>query len=264
MAAVLADGRTEIYNAAREPHVQDLVRFLNAMGANIRGAGSDEIVIEGVERLHGTVHEIIPDYLEAGTFAIAAAATGGDVRLERSPPAAELTMVLVKLEQAGADVETDAGVITVRRSPRKRLQPVDLLTWTHPGFPTDLQAQYLALMTQAQGTTVVSEYLFDNRFQHVPELMRMGARISVQGRSAVIHGPTALHGTDVVIPDIRSGAALVIAALCAQGTTELHDAWHVDRGYQDLAGKLRAVGAEIGRAPAGRAPSLRIAPGTYE
>jgi UDP-N-acetylglucosamine 1-carboxyvinyltransferase len=264
MAAVLADGRTDIFNAAREPHVQDLARFLNAMGARIRGAGSDEIIVDGVERLHGAEHTIIPDYLEAGTFAIAATAAGGDVRLEGSPPAGELTTVLVKLEQAGAEIEVTDGTIRVHRPPRSWLHPVDLLTWTHPGFPTDLQAQYLAMMTQAHGTTVVSEYLFDNRFQHVPELMRMGARISVEGRSALIQGPTPLHGTDVVIPDIRSGAALVIAALCAQGTTELHEPWHVDRGYQDLVGKLRGVGAMINRAPSGTVPSLPVTRGTYE
>ena len=246
LAAVLAEGRTEIFNAAREPHVQDLARFLVKMGAQIHGIGTDELVIEGVDRLHGAEHHVIPDYLEAGTYAIAAAATGGDVTLECSPPE-DLRQVLLKLEEAGVQIEVGEGEFRVRRPRRTPLRPVDMGTWVHPGFPTDLQAQYLALMTQARGESVISEYLFENRYQHVPELMRMGARISVHGRTCFVHGPTELHGTDVVVPDIRSGAALVIAALCAKGVTELHHAWHVDRGYQDLAGKLSEIGAHIER-----------------
>jgi len=238
LAAVLAEGRTEIFNAAREPHVQDLARFLVKMGAQIHGIGTDELVIEGVDRLHGTEHHVIPDYLEAGTYAIAAAATGGDVTLECSPPE-DLRQVLLKLEEAGVQIEVGEGAFRVRRPRRTPLRPVDM--------GTDLQAQYLALMPQARGESVISEYLFENRYQHVPELMRMGARISVHGRTCFVHGPTELHGTDVVVPDIRSGAALVIAALCAKGVTELHHAWHVDRGYQDLAGKLSEIGAHIER-----------------
>ena len=246
LAAVLADGRTEIFNAAREPHVQDVSRFLVRMGAQIHGIGTDELVIEGVPRLHGAEHQVIPDYLEAGTYAIAVAAAGGDVVLESSPPE-DLRQVLLKLEEAGAEIEVGTGEFRVRRSRRSPLRAVDMGTWVHPGFPTDLQAQYLALMTQAHGESVISEYLFENRYQHVPELMRMGARIRVQGRTCFVHGPSELHGTDVVVPDIRSGAALVIAALCARGVTELHHAWHVDRGYQDLAGKLSQIGAHIER-----------------
>jgi len=262
LAAATAEGRTEIFNAAREPHVQDLARFLQEMGAQVHGAGTDEIVIEGVERLHGAVHPVVPDYLEAGTYAIAAAATGGDVTLECSPPD-DLTQVLLKLQQAGADIETGDGMIRIHRNRRWHLQPVDLSTWVHPGFPTDLQAQYLALMTQAHGDSIVSEYLFENRFQHVPELLRMGARITVHGRDCYIHGPSRLHGIDVLVPDIRSGAALVIAALCARGVTELHQTWHVDRGYQDLVGKLTTLGARIERRdPAGHGlPSTKE---TYE
>lgn len=246
MAGVLAEGRTEIFNAAREPHVQDLCRFLSSMGASIEGAGTDVIVVEGVERLHGTEHRVVSDYLEAGTYAIAAAATGGDVVIEDGRYE-DLTHVLLKLEQAGAEVEAGADSIRVRRAPEHLLEPVDLVSWVHPAFPTDLQAQYMALMTQARGEAVISEILFENRFQHVPELLRMGARIDVRGRYAVVHGPARLHGTDVVVPDIRSGAALVIAALCARGETELREAWHIDRGYQDLPGKLRQLGATVER-----------------
>jgi UDP-N-acetylglucosamine 1-carboxyvinyltransferase len=246
MAAVLAEGRTEILNAAREPHVQDLARMLNAMGAQVLGAGTDEIVIEGVSALGGAEHSVIPDYLEAGTYAIAVAATGGELQIECSPPG-DLAAVLLKLQQAGVEIEVGEEWFRAARAPERPLAPVDLATWVHPGFPTDLQAQYVALMTQAEGLSVVSEYLYENRFQHVPELTRMGARIEVEGRTAIIRGPTRLHGTEVVVPDIRSGAALVIAALCAPGISQLHHAWHVDRGYQDIVGKLTDVGAAIER-----------------
>jgi UDP-N-acetylglucosamine 1-carboxyvinyltransferase len=244
MAAVLAEGRTQIFNAAREPHVQDLCRCLTAMGARIFGAGTDEIVVEGVRRLRGTEHRVIPDYLEAGTYAMAVAAAGGDVVLEEGP-AHDLPSVLLKLGDAGVDIEAGASQIRVRRDPSTPLRPVDLWTWPHPGFPTDLQPQYVALMTQAHGTAIITEPLYDNRFQHVAELTRMGARITTQGRDAFVRGPSRLHGTDVVVPDIRSGAALVIAALCARGTTEIADAWHIQRGYADLPGKLRALGADV-------------------
>jgi UDP-N-acetylglucosamine 1-carboxyvinyltransferase len=246
LAAVLAEGRTEIFNAAREPHVQDLCRFLQKMGAQIFGVGTDELVVEGVERLRGVEHRVIPDYLEAGTYAIAAVAATGDVTLEDSPPE-DLVQVLLKLEEAGAEIETGEGTIRIRRTKGMPLRPVDMVTWVHPGFPTDLQAQYLAMMTQAGGESVISEYLFESRFQHVPELVRMGARIDVEGRTCFVHGPAELRGTEVTVPDIRSGAALVIAGLCAQGTTDLLNAWHVDRGYQDLVGKLADLGARIQR-----------------
>jgi UDP-N-acetylglucosamine 1-carboxyvinyltransferase len=257
LAAALAEGRTEILQAAREPHVQDLARLLVEMGAEVYGAGTDEIVIEGVERLRGAEHEVIPDYLEAGTYAMAVAATGGDVHLECSPPE-DLVVPLIKLEMAGVHVETAERVIHVRRDRRHPLRPVDLTTWVHPGFPTDLQAQFLALMTQAAGESVISEFIFENRYQHVLELLRMGARITVDGKMAFVQGPSRLHGTDVVVSDIRSGAALVIAALCATGTTELRSAWHVDRGYQDMVGKLRDLGADVERAEESRLlPSTR-------
>jgi UDP-N-acetylglucosamine 1-carboxyvinyltransferase len=192
------------------------------------------------------VHRVVPDYLEAGTYAFAVAATGGDVTLDCSPPE-DLTHALLKLEQAGVGVDTGAGLIRVRRQADDPLLGVDLGTWVHPGFPTDLQAQYLALMTQAKGSTLISEYLFENRFHHVPELVRMGAWIAVQGREALVEGPCRLHGENVRAADIRSGAALVIAALCAEGRTCVRDAWHIDRGYQDLVGKLRNLGARVER-----------------
>ncbi len=245
LAAVLAEGRTEIFNAAREPHVQDLCRLLVKMGAQIEGIGTERVVVDGVKRLTGAEHTVIADYLEAGTYALAAAATGGDLRLDCSRPE-DLNMVLLKLEQAGAHVDVGDGWFRVGREPRTRLRPNDMSTWTFPGFPTDLQAQYMALMTQADGETVISEYVHENRFQHVTQLAKMGAGITVEGRlHAVVHGPCRLRGTEVAIPDIRSGAALVIAAMCAEGTSLLRNSWHVERGYEDLAGKLASVGARI-------------------
>ena len=244
MAAIQASGRTEVYNAAREPHVQDLCRFLCSMGANIHGVGTDEIVVHGVGRLRGTEYNVVPDYLEAGTYAIAVAAAGGDVLLDAGPQQ-DLPSVLLKLQEVGAQVETDEGSIRVRRDLAQPLRPVDLFTWAHPGFPTDLQPQYVALMTQAEGSSVITEPIYENRFQHVTELTRMGARITANGRDAFVRGPARLHGTDVSVPDIRSGAALVIAALCARGTTEISEAWHIERGYEDMPGKLRALGANV-------------------
>jgi UDP-N-acetylglucosamine 1-carboxyvinyltransferase len=260
MAATLADGRTEIINAAREPHVQDLARMLNGLGANILGAGTHEVVIEGVERLHGGEHAVIADYLEAGTYAMAVAATGGDVHLECSP-VDDLPMLLLKLEEAGIEVELEGDDIHVVRHSGQELRSVDLTTWVHPGFPTDLQAQYTALMTQATGTSTISEFLFENRFQHVSDLVKMGASIELSARTARVRGPTRLRGTEVVVPDIRSGAALVIAALCAEGETILHRSWHVDRGYPDLVARLTELGADISRETlAGDHPDS----GTYE
>jgi UDP-N-acetylglucosamine 1-carboxyvinyltransferase len=245
LAAVLAKGRTDIFNAAREPHVQDLCRLLVKMGARIEGIGTERLVVDGVADLGGAEHTVVADYLEAGTYALAVAATGGELRLECSRPE-DLNMVLLKLEQAGAKVEAGEGWFQVGRQPASRLKPNDMSTWTFPGFPTDLQAQYMAAMTQADGKTVISEYVHENRFQHVNELAKMGAGITVEGRlHAVVHGPCRLRGTDVKIPDIRSGAALVIAAMCAEGESLLRNSWHVERGYEDMAGKLASVGAQI-------------------
>lgn len=245
LAAVLAEGRTEIFNAAREPHVQDLCRLLVKMGARIEGIGSESLVVDGVHELGGATHTVIADYLEAGTYAIAAAAVGGELRIECSRPE-DLHVVLLKLEQAGAHVEVGESSFRVGRHARARLKPIDMSTWTFPGFPTDLQAQYMALMTQADGESVISEYVHENRFQHVRELAKMGAAITVEGRiHAIVHGPCRLRGTDLSIPDIRSGAALTIAAMCADGESLLRNSWHVDRGYEDMAGKLASAGARI-------------------
>jgi UDP-N-acetylglucosamine 1-carboxyvinyltransferase len=245
LAAVKAEGRTEIFNAAREPHVQDLCRLLVKMGAHIEGMGTERLIVDGTKELRGAEHTVVADYLEAGTYAIAVAAAGGELRIECSRPE-DLEVMLLKLEQAGVHVETGDGWFRVGREPRTQLRPIDMSTWTFPGFPTDLQAQYMALMTQADGESVISEYVHENRFQHVRELAKMGAGITVEGRlHAIVHGPCRLHGTEVAIPDIRSGAALVIAALCAEGDSTLRNVWHVERGYEDMAGKLASVGARI-------------------
>ena len=245
LAAVKAEGRTEIFNAAREPHVQDLCRLLIKMGARIEGVGTERLIVDGIDQLGGAEHTVIADYLEAGTYAIAVAAAGGELRIECTRPE-DLQLLLLKLEQAGAHVQAGDDWFRVGREPKTPLRPIDMSTWTFPGFPTDLQAQYMALMTQADGESVISEYVHENRFQHVRELAKMGAGITVEGRlHAVVHGPARLRGTEVAIPDIRSGAALVIAALCAEGESLLHNAWHVERGYEDMVGKLESVGAQI-------------------
>src|SRR6266702_1014894 len=245
LAAVKAEGRTEIFNAAREPHVQDLCRLLTKMGARIEGFGTERLIVDGTEELRGADHTVVTDYLEAGTYAIAVAAAGGELRIDCSPPE-DLQLLLLKLEQAGARVEAGENWFRVARDPHTALRPTDMSTWTFPGFPTDLQAQYMALMTQADGETVISEYVHENRFQHVNQLAKMGASISVEGRlHAFVHGPCPLKATELAVPDIRSGAALVIAALCADGESVLHNAWHVARGYEDMTGKLTAVGARI-------------------
>src|SRR6476646_10563183 len=232
LAAVLAEGRTEIFNAAREPHVQDLCHLLGKMGAHIEGIGTERLVVDGVPELGGAEHTVVPDYLEAGTYAIAAVAAGGELKLDCSRPE-DLNIVLLKLEQAGAHTEVGEGWFRVGRRRSTPIRPTDMSTWPYPGFPTDLQAQYMALMTQADGETVISEYVHENRFQHVNQLAKMGAGITVQGRlHAAVHGPCRLHGTEVAIPAIRSGAALVIAAMCAEGTSVLRNSWPVDRGYE--------------------------------
>jgi len=245
LAAVKAHGRTEIFNAAREPHVQDLCGLLVKMGAHIEGIGTERLIVDGTQELGGAEHTVVADYLEAGTYAIAAAAAGGNLRIECSRPQ-DLELLLLKLEQAGAHVEAGDGWFRVGRETRTPIQPIDMSTWTFPGFPTDLQAQYMALMTKADGESVISEYVHENRFQHVRELAKMGAEVTVEGRlHAIVHGPCRLRGTEVTIPDIRSGAALVIAALCAEGDSLLRNAWHVERGYEDMVGKLASAGAQI-------------------
>src|SRR2546423_9522697 len=245
LAAVKAEGRTEIFNAAREPHVQDLCRLLIAMGAQVEGVGTERLIVDGADELRGAEHTVVADYLEAGTYAIAVAAAGGDLRIECSRPE-DLPVLLLKLEQAGAQVEAGDDWFRVARSPGSPIKPIDMSTWTFPGFPTDLQAQYMALMTQAEGESVISEYVHENRFQHVRELAKMGAGITVEGRlHAVVHGPCRLRGTEVAIPDIRSGAALVIAALCGEGESVLRNSWHIERRYEHMVGKLASLADQI-------------------
>jgi len=241
MAAALADGIT-----VREPHVVDLARCLTGMGLRISGAGTETIIVVGTggRPLHGTDHSVTTDYIEAGTWMVAAAATGGDVLVDHMRPS-DVRFVINKLRSAGCEVVEGAGSVRVRRA--APLRPTDMTTWPHPGFATDLQSQYVALMTQAQGRTIVSEAVFENRFRHVSELRRLGAVIGLEGRSAVIEGPVRLGGGHATIPDIRSGAALVVAGLCVDGETVLDDVFHLDRGYEDLEDKLGALGATLER-----------------
>jgi len=244
MAAVRAEGITIISNAAREPHVVDLALCLNSMGARITGAGSERVVVEGVARLHQAEHRVRPDYIEAGTYGLAAAATGGDLLIQ-DMFSEDLTQVLHKLRAAGCRVEEGATWVRVARP--GALAAVDMTTWPHPGFATDLQSQYVAVMTQAQGDATIWEALYENRFRPVEELRRLGANIDVEGRIAVVHGGTRLRGNDLAVSDIRSGAALVIAGLCAEGVTTCRNVRHLDRGYQNLVGKLSQVGANLSR-----------------
>jgi UDP-N-acetylglucosamine 1-carboxyvinyltransferase len=243
MAACLAEGITAIGNAAREPHVVDLARCLNGMGARITGAGTEQIVVEGTGGLlHGVRHSVTSDYVEAGTYMVAAAATGGDVTLEQLAPA-DVRPLINKLRSAGCDIEEGTTHVRVHRE--RTLRAVDVTTWPHPGFATDFQPQFVTLMTQAEGTSTISEAVHDNRFRHVDELRRLGARVTIDGRSAIVHGPAALRGTLVRVLDIRSGAAMVIAACCAEGVTEIEDVYHLDRGYEALVDKLRMLGAQV-------------------
>ncbi len=254
MAAALARGTTVLDNCAREPEVVDLARLLATMGARIEGAGSEHITIEGVDRLGGAAHRVIPDRIETGTFLIGAALTAGDVTAEGGR-AADLEALLEVLAAAGCTVESAPGSIRVRRE--GALRPVSVATAPHPGFPTDLQAQYTTLMTQADGTSEIHETVFENRFQHVAELGRMGAAVELvrQGGEAAhqepgtarVHGPTPLSGAHVMATDLRASASLVLAALAARGRTVVHRIYHLDRGYAAMEEKLRALGAEVRR-----------------
>jgi len=244
MAAVLADGTTVLENVAREPEVVDLAQCLNAMGARVAGAGSDRIVIEGVASLHGARHAIMPDRIETGTFLAAAAATGGDVALRATRPDT-LDAVLEKLVEAGASIQVDADVIRVARN--GPLAALTLRTAPYPGFPTDMQAQLMALMTVAAGTTVITETIFENRMMHVQELKRLGADIEVEGNTAIVKGVQKLTGANVMATDLRASACLVIAGLIAEGETCIDRIYHLDRGYERIEHKLSMLGARIRR-----------------
>ena len=245
MAAVLARGETVIRNAAREPEVVDLVDLLSKMGARIEGAGSSTIRIQGVERLHGAEHAIIPDRIEAGTFLIAAAITGGDVLVTGCEPE-HLTALISKMRSARVEVE-EAGAGELRVRSNGELRSVDVTTEEYPGFATDLQAQYMALMTRAHGIALITETIFENRFMHAPELVRMGANIRLEGRQAIVAGASELTGASVIASDLRASASLVLAALVAKGETVIDRVYHIDRGYEKIEQKLAKVGAQIER-----------------
>ncbi|MEM9727003.1 MAG: UDP-N-acetylglucosamine 1-carboxyvinyltransferase [Myxococcota bacterium] len=245
-AAALAEGRTTISNAAREPEVEELARVLNKMGARIEGAGTSTILIEGVEGLHPIDHAIIPDRIEAGTFMVAAAATAGDVLLE-GIGFEPLEAVVAKLREAGATVEREGSGIRVVGS--RPVYPTDVITQPHPGFPTDMQAQFMVLMTLAEGSCRITETVFENRFMHVSELNRMGADIQVQGRTATVRGVNRLEGAEVMATDLRASASLVVAGLVADGVTDVRRVYHLDRGYEQIEKKLAPLGATIRRVP---------------
>lgn len=247
MAAALAEGTTVLENAAREPEIVDLANCINAMGGNVTGAGTDQIIIEGVESLHGCTYSVLPDRIETGTFLVAAAATRGHIRCLNAAPET-LDAVLSKLRQAGAEITTTADTIELNMH-GKQPTAVDLKTAPHPGFPTDMQAQFVAMNCLAQGSGVVTETIFENRFMHVPELQRMGAKITLQGNSAMCQGSAALKGAPVMATDLRASASLVIAGLLAEGETHVNRIYHLDRGYESIETKLNLLGANIKRMP---------------
>jgi UDP-N-acetylglucosamine 1-carboxyvinyltransferase len=244
MAAVLAEGTTILENAAKEPEIVDLANFLNAMGAKIRGAGTGVIRIEGVEELQGIEHTVIPDRVEAGTYMIAAAITGGDVYVEGAI-SDHLKPIISKLQEIGVTVIEEENGIRVKVE--RQLKSVDVKTLPYPGFPTDMQSQMMALLMVTGGTSLVTETVFENRFMHVAEFKRMNARIKVEGHTAVITGNSKLIGSKVCATDLRAGAALILAALAAEGETEISGIHHIDRGYIDIAGKLKQLGADVRR-----------------
>ena len=247
MAAALAEGTTVLENAAREPEVVDLANFLNAMGAKISGAGTDTITIEGVERLHGTRYRVVPDRIETGTFLIAAAITGGRIKLKNTNPYI-LDSVLDKLKEAGAELETGDDWISLDMH-GQRPKPENIRTAPNPAFPTDMQAQFTALNTIANGTGTVVETIFENRFMHVQELQRMGADIEVEGNTAIVRGVDGLTGAAVMATDLRASASLILSGLVAKGETTVQRIYHIDRGYELIEEKLAALGAKIRRVP---------------
>jgi UDP-N-acetylglucosamine 1-carboxyvinyltransferase len=244
MAATLADGETVMRNCAREPEVADLAALLNAMGAKIEGAGTSTICVKGVAKLHGARHRIIPDRIEAGTFIIAGALTGGDLNVTGCD-SAHLSAILQKLKETG--VKTAVKADSVRVMGDQPLTAADLNTEEYPGFPTDMQAQYMALATQAEGTSTITENIFENRFMHAQELVRMGANIKIEGHRAIVRGKSPLSGAAVLASDLRASASLVLAALVADGETIIDRLYHLDRGYENIEEKLKAVGAQIRR-----------------
>jgi UDP-N-acetylglucosamine 1-carboxyvinyltransferase len=248
MAATLADGHTTLENAAREPEVEELARVLNKMGASIRGAGTPLITIDGVLELHPVEHAIIPDRIEAGTLMVAAAITRGNVLVRDCLPE-HLDAIVAKLRAAGVEVTAEEGGLRVRA--KADLKPTDISTQPFPGFPTDMQAQFMVLMTRAKGQSVLTETIFENRFMHVPELQRMGAEIQVEGRTVIVRGPTKLTGAQVMATDLRASASLVLAGLIADGRTEVRRIYHLDRGYDRLDRKLRGLGADVRRLKGG-------------
>jgi UDP-N-acetylglucosamine 1-carboxyvinyltransferase len=243
LAAVKVEGLTILENAAKEPHIVDLANFLNSMGAEIMGAGTDVIKIRGVKKLRGTQYTIIPDQIEAGTYMVAAAATGGDVTIRNIIPK-HLEPISSKLEKMGVIIEEFDDSLRIIGSNRP-YERMNLKTMPHPGFPTDMQPQFAALLTLSNGTSIITESIYEDRFRYVDELRRMGADISVDGKVAVIEGAPKLTGAPVKAADLRAGAALIIAGLCAKGLTEIEDIFHIERGYEDMAAKLKAIGADI-------------------
>ena len=245
MAAVYADGRTTIENAAKEPEIIDVATLLNKMGANVRGAGTNVITIDGVRSLGGCFHEIIPDRIEAGTFVIMAAAMADEMRIHNIIPK-HIEALTSKLQEMGADLDIGVDEIVVKRAPNL-LKATEVTTKPYPGFATDLQQPFTALMTQANGVSEVTDTIYKERFKHCQELQRMGANIDIGDGTAIIHGPTRLYGDKVTATDLRCGASLVLAGLIADGETEIHDIYHIDRGYDRIDEKLKSLGAEIRR-----------------
>lgn len=246
MAATLADGVTTIENAAEEPEIVDLANMLNEMGADVRGAGTSVIRIVGQDKLHGSTHQIIPDRIEAGSYLLAGAITGSHIRVTNCI-AEHLRPVLNKIVESGAEIIIDEAGMSVEVIGNERISPVDIKTMPYPGFPTDMQSQFMAYMCKAEGRSVFTENIFENRYMHVDELRKLGADITVDGRNAFVKGVTSLHGGRVDATDLRAGAALIIAALAAEGETEIGALYHLDRGYENIIGKFLELGADIER-----------------
>jgi len=253
MTSVLAKGTTVIENAAREPEIVDLIDFLNAMGARVSGGGTSTLRVDGVSELNPADHRVVGDRIEAGTYLVAGAITGGPVTVRGFVPT-HLELVLDKLRRAGCELETQADGVTIRRD--GAIRPVDVQTLPYPGFPTDMQAQFMALMTLAEGDAIITENVFENRFMFADEFMRMGADIRIEGHHALVKGVRELSGAPVRSTDLRGGAALVLAGLAAEGETTVGDVYHIDRGYERFCDKLASLGADIRRASDGVAPSM--------